>query len=276
MRIFATDMDGTFLTEAKTFDNKFYDLFELMKKNGDRFVVASGGQYQRLCTRFEPQIRNDIIYISENGALIRDGEIIIHKDVIPKESWKKMIGLLAPYDCMIVVCGVEHGYVLNRYAHFDDVIQKFYNNIEYVDSYDDINDDILKLSFYEPDGKGPEVQDDVAHHVPDNIYCVTSGFTWFDILAKSANKGEALKKVSVYLNVDRKNVYAFGDQMNDFELLRYAKNSYAVANAVDAIKAISKFEIPSNDDNGVVNELEKILMGQPSGCDDNLRKRDFT
>lgn len=259
MRIFATDMDGTFLTEAKTFDDKFYDLFELMKKNGDRFVVASGGQYQRLCMRFNHSIRNDIIYVSENGALIRDGEIIIHKDVIPAESWKKMIDLLAPYDCMIVVCGVEHGYVLRKFAHFDDVIRKFYNNIQYVESYDDIADEILKLSFYEPDGKGPEVQDEVAHKVPDDIYCVTSGFTWFDILAKTANKGEALKKVSVYLNVDRKNVYAFGDQMNDFEMLRYAKNSYAVANSVAAIKAICKFEIPSNDENGVVKELEKIL-----------------
>lgn len=260
MRIFATDMDGTFLTEAKTFDNKFYDLFELMKKNGDRFVVASGGQYQRLCTRFEPQIRNDIIYVSENGALIRDGEIIIHKDVINQDSCQKMLDLLTPYDCMLVVCGVEHGYVLKRFTHLDDVIKKFYNNIVYVDSYDDIKDDILKLSFYEPNGDGPKVQTDIQEHVPDDIYCVTSGFTWFDILAKTANKGEALKKVSVYLNVDRKNVYAFGDQLNDYEMLRYAKNSYAVANAVEPIKAISKFEIPSNDDNGVIKELEKILM----------------
>ncbi len=262
MRIFATDMDGTFLREDKTYDNKFLELFESLTAKGDRFVVASGGQYQRLCTRFPEEIRDQIMYISENGGLIYDGNKLIHENPIAHDSYKDMLELLKRFNCMIVVCGTKHAYIHKDYQHLDNVITKFYGDYVFVDNYDNIDDDIVKLAFYEENGKGPQVQKEIEREIPEDIYCVTSGFTWFDVLPKTTNKGEALKKISVYLNEDRSNIYAFGDQLNDFEMLRYAKYSYAVANAVPEIKAICKKEIESSEDGGVILELDRILNPQ--------------
>ena len=55
---------------------------------------------------------------------------------------------------------------------------------------------------------------------------------------------------------------AFGDQMNDYELLKHVKYSYAMSNAVDAIKEISYEVILSNEEQGVLQKIKEILEEQ--------------
>ena len=47
--------------------------------------------------------------------------------------------------------------------------------------------------------------------------------------------------------------------MNDAEMMRQARFSYAVANAVPEIRAMAAFEAPSNQENGVMQVLGKLL-----------------
>ena len=52
---------------------------------------------------------------------------------------------------------------------------------------------------------------------------------------------------------------AFGDQMNDYELLQQVKYGYAMENAVDPIKEIAYQVIDSNDNQGVIRKIKEIL-----------------
>ena len=52
---------------------------------------------------------------------------------------------------------------------------------------------------------------------------------------------------------------AFGDQMNDYELLQQVKYGYAMANAVQPIKDIAYEVIASNDEQGVIQKIKEIL-----------------
>ena len=47
--------------------------------------------------------------------------------------------------------------------------------------------------------------------------------------------------------------------MNDAPMMRQARCSYAVANAVPEIRSMAVFEAPSNEENGVMQVLEKML-----------------
>ena len=53
---------------------------------------------------------------------------------------------------------------------------------------------------------------------------------------------------------------AFGDQMNDYTLLKSVKYSYAMANAVLKIKEISYGIAPSNDEQGVLQVIKKEVF----------------
>ena len=52
-------------------------------------------------------------------------------------------------------------------------------------------------------------------------------------------------------------VAAFGDSPNDLEMLAAAGRSVAMANADPAVKATARLETESNDDDGVLNQLER-------------------
>lgn len=46
INVFATDMDGAFLTDANDYDRqRFTHVFEALQAQGKRFVAISGNQY---------------------------------------------------------------------------------------------------------------------------------------------------------------------------------------------------------------------------------------
>src|SRR5699024_335537 len=52
---------------------------------------------------------------------------------------------------------------------------------------------------------------------------------------------------------------AFGDQMNDYEMLQEVKYAYAMSNAVEPIKNIAYEVIGSNDEQAVLKKIHDIL-----------------
>lgn len=53
IKLIAVDMDGTFLSDQKTYNrDRFMAQYQHMKRQGIRFVVASGNQYYQLISFF--------------------------------------------------------------------------------------------------------------------------------------------------------------------------------------------------------------------------------
>ena len=61
MKLLATDMDGTFLRDDKSYSEEFNDLYKQMLKQDIQFVIASGNQYEALACKFDEEIKNDLI-----------------------------------------------------------------------------------------------------------------------------------------------------------------------------------------------------------------------
>lgn len=66
------------------------------------------------------------------------------------------------------------------------------------------------------------------------------GFTSFDVSMFNTNKGLGVTKILDYFSIDKNDAYAFGDGVNDIEMLENVENSYALDNAVKELKAVSK------------------------------------
>ena len=86
-----------------------------------------------------------------------------------------------------------------------------------------------------------------------------SGDTWLDIIPLEANKGLAVKELQESLNIRPEETIAFGDQLNDLEMLGRAYYSYAVGNAREEVKKAARFQADRNDRNGVLKVLKEIL-----------------
>ena len=52
---------------------------------------------------------------------------------------------------------------------------------------------------------------------------------------------------------------AFGDQLNDIEMLQQAYYSFAVANAREEVRKLARFQADSNKNDGVLKVLKQLL-----------------
>lgn len=94
IKVIATDLDGTFYHRDLSYDKvRFLRLYEEMKKQGIHFVVASGNQYFQLVSFFE-EMKNEITFVSENGAYIVDQGKEMFSVSIAKDTYDHIVSVL--------------------------------------------------------------------------------------------------------------------------------------------------------------------------------------
>lgn len=70
------------------------------------------------------------------------------------------------------------------------------------------------------------------------------GFTSFDLSSKEISKGSAVKQILDYYHIDESDAYAFGDGLNDVEMLKSVTNSYCMANGNELLKKEARYIAP--------------------------------
>ena len=267
IRLIASDMDGTLLDADGHVPDRFWPLLDRLQAAGIVFVPASGRQYQTLHAVFGS--RDGLVYIAENGTnIVQDGVSIAREPVIgsiiaPVVDWVRRAAADGA-DVGIVVCGARSAYVERADEGFLRHVRPYYAALEVVDDVRaaSADDDVLKLAVF---GLGqaetriaPAVR---ALGLPADV--VISGDNWVDIMRPGVNKGTALTRLQESLGIRREQTMAFGDFLNDAEMLEAAGQSYAVANAHPSIRALARYQAPSNVDEGVITSILDALPELP-------------
>ena len=113
---------------------------------------------------------------------------------------------------------------------------------------------------------------DRPHEIMDMVYVLErelgdvfsfmpSGNTWIDVTPRGISKATGLEALLGYYGIDRADVVAFGDSMNDYAMLRYVGHPYVMGNARYAVKQIAEKVVGTNVEHGVQNEMRAILEG---------------
>lgn len=84
-----------------------------------------------------------------------------------------------------------------------------------------------------------------------------------DVMPVGGSKANGIKALVNYLGQSMDHVYAFGDGLNDLEMLKLVKHSVAMGNAHDDVKKVAKYVTTHVDENGILNGLELVgLLGK--------------
>ena len=118
-------------------------------------------------------------------------------------------------------------------------------------------DIIAKIAIFIEEYRAEEVYDSLSG-IPETIAPVLSGDSWIDVANKSVSKGSAMEAIQQSLGVSREESMAFGDYLNDYDLLLSCGESYAMENAHPKLKGIAKHVTASNDEDGVMKILRQI------------------
>ena len=83
------------------------------------------------------------------------------------------------------------------------------------------------------------------------------------MIPKDYSKAEGIKRLIQELGISRENTYAFGDSMNDYEMLKYVEYGVAMGNADEEFKKQMKYVTEDYDKGGIYNALVRFgLIGK--------------
>lgn len=102
--------------------------------------------------------------------------------------------------------------------------------------------------------------------VPLKIYMVPESIFYYTIsgdaiiVHKSANKGDAVRKASRFFNIPLSQIAAFGDDINDIEMIKNVGTGIAMGNAVSELKNIADYITETNDNTGIATWINEYLL----------------
>ncbi|TDN91798.1 Cof-type HAD-IIB family hydrolase [Microbacterium sp. BK668] len=266
IRLIAVDMDGTLLDGDGRIPDGLWPLLDELDQRGILFAPASGRQLATLQRSFD-HWGDDIVYIAENGAYVVRGDDEIGTDALDEGFAASVVRRVRHlgergFDAGVVVCGKRSAYIERTDASFLAEAEKYYARLEVVDDLLQVGDQILKLAIYDfgeaEDSMAPELDD-----LRETHQVVVSGKHWIDVMNAGVNKGVALERLQAALGIDRAQTAAFGDYLNDLELLDAAGMSFAMSNAHPDVMARARYRAPSNVELGVLTTIRRLLDGDP-------------
>lgn len=94
--------------------------------------------------------------------------------------------------------------------------------------------------------------------IRDGTKNVEISYHYTEISAENINKWRAIEELGKILNISKEEIMAIGDNVNDIQMIENSKIGVAMDNSWDEIKLKADYITKSNDEDGVVEAIEKF------------------
>lgn len=257
IKLVSTDMDGTLLDSKKRLPADFKTW--VRNHQNIKTVIASGRQYYTLKKDFE-DIADDLIFVAENGALVFEKGEIIYKNVMKKQDVLNCLKIISDIKSATpILCGINGAYLVKADNETNKNAVMYYYRHEYVEDIEKIarEESIVKIAVFFSNCSAEE-SFGCFDGIGMGLKAVLSGDRWIDIANADVNKGNAVKSIQNQYGISKSQSMAFGDYLNDTELLMVCEESYCMANGHPELKRIAKHIADTNDNQGVMQILNTI------------------
>lgn len=262
IKLIASDIDGTLVPDGfNKLDAEYFDVIMKLKEQGIIFAAASGRQYKSISRLFDP-IKDDIIFIAENGAYVSCRGEDMSVSVMDRDIVHQLIhDIRSIPNCEISLSGKQFIYVESKDKDFLHLlIHEYKNEVKEVEDLTKVDEDFIKVSaFHHTDATGA-AGDIIIPKWEDSLEIVCAGDKWLDIMNYDVSKGEAIKKIQKQLNISKEETMVFGDNLNDIAMIEQAGESYAIGNAREEVKKAAKHVADTNVNHGVLKVLKTLLI----------------
>ena len=278
VKLIAFDLDGTLLDDDKHLPAENLAALQAAKEAGILLVPATG----RILKALPEELLSPGLFryfIFANGAEVYDLEEqkALHRARISPDLAVRlceyMDRLPVLYDCYRGERGYMTAWMYEAAPDFFETephILKLVKSLrlpvpELKENILAVNEPLEKLQmFFRPenmDERERQLQE-IPEHFPELI-ASSSLRNNIEINSAHAGKGNALRGLCEALGIDCRESVAFGDGLNDANMLRAAGRGCAMENAVPSLKESADVIVESNNDAGVGREIFRLLKSMP-------------
>jgi len=269
-KLVAIDCDNTLINSTGHIPEKNISVIQKLQKKGIKFVLVTG--------------RNDIYvkdYLNElgikapvigcNGASIRNlfDNTVYKLSFINREARQEVFSYCNKNNIPLKMFSINTFYSIKNDEEKNNInsilnlyTKQLSESLEYISlkSLDEAveNDELIKLVIVNDNpNKIEKIQCDLKKI--GNFEIVRSARNCLDIINKGVSKGNSLIEYANMLNISKKEIIAFGDSENDYQMLKIAGFSVAMGNGEECLKEIADMVTLTNNEAGVAYALIKIF-----------------
>ncbi|EJU07523.1 Cof-type HAD-IIB family hydrolase [Fusobacterium hwasookii] len=260
-KLVVCDMDGTLLTSNHRISDYTADIIKKIEDNGIKFMIATGRPYLD-ARHYRDSLELKSYLITSNGARAHDEDnnpIVVEN--IPKEYVKRLLAYNVGKD-------IHRNIYLNDdwiIEYEIDGLVEFHKESGYGFNIDDLNkyenEEVAKVFFL---GKNEDIENlekNMEKEFQNDLSITVSSPFCLEFMKKGVNKAETLKKVLKLLNIKPEEVIAFGDSMNDYEMLSLVGKPFIMGNGNKRLmEALPNVEVVgNNNEDGIGEKLQEIF-----------------
>lgn len=247
------DIDGTLLDHEKNLPSSTEQAIKLLKEKGHEIAIATGRSpfmFKELRKKLEIDT-----FVSINGQYVVIKDNVIYKNPLPTDALQKLTDVATLNEHPIVYMGTEN----------------MKTNVEYHPHIEESISGSLKFDhpMYEPDYfETQEIYQSLLFCTDKEEAPYIDRFKQFrfvrwhplstDVIPAGCSKAKGIELMINQLGYAPEQVYAFGDELNDIEMLQIVENSVAMGNAQEIVKKAAKHVTKDVHEDGIAHGLEAL------------------
>jgi len=252
IKMTVTDLDGTLFGADSVVSDRTKATLAKCRTAGIKIAYAtargSSAQYRMSDVPVDGQIRM-------NGAIAQTGEFIVYKCFVPHLSVRE---LLLACDSRGIKITVSHS-ISGRDIYFVNSHRFAAESHQILTDFAQFDKDCGKIYMV---GLTPDDEAFITNNLPSELYFLMArgdeGFGM--IMHKNATKAKATAALAAHWGISPDEIVAFGDDLNDLDLLDFVGIGVAMDNALDVVKAAADYVCCANTENGVAQWLEEHVL----------------
>lgn len=251
------DIDGTIYLYGKSVPDDTKEAIRKLRRNGHLAVICTG----RTKAMIFPEIYNagfDGI-IAGAGTYVEFEGKVLHEFNLPKDIIKEIIGVMKSNGIMAIPEGIDKLYFDGETMPEDYIpvynlyMREVGENVADIHDADEII--VSKIS-----GKVLKDGDEsvLYEKYGSKFNIVEHRHKYLEMIPEGYSKATGIERLIKELGIPLEHTYAFGDSMNDYEMLKYVKYGVAMGNADEDFKAEMSYVTEDYDKGGIYNALKRF------------------
>jgi len=264
IKLIVADIDGTLLNHEHCITHYTKQTVSQLIEAGYEFMLASGRHFEDVYL-ISKQLGIEAGVISSNGARVHDSSgRLVYEDYIPAHRVKTVLDISRGFevhrnvyqgDLWLVEEPHEALLAIHHLSGFEYQFQDFSEiDCQHIDNiyFNAPNDVLLKL------------EAELKKVLGKDLHITFTSAEYLEVMNMGVSKGHALDMVMQQKGLVAEQVMAFGDGLNDVELLQTAGHGVVMGNAIDRLKRVLP-EAPraqSNREEGLAHYLQTRLLDE--------------
>lgn len=255
-KILFFDIDGTLLNDEKKILTSTKDALQELQSNGHEIAIATGRNYTMAQTVIdELGLKN---YIVCNGAAGFFHDEQVYENLLDEADFERLLAVADKHQHQIIY---ETPYTLKRRDEFVNAeIQTAMKSVGFgVPEHDSDfyiqNKLVQALLFYRE-------EDQIIYE--NGVFPKFKFVRWHDsgvdILPRGGSKAKTILKLSADQGFQREDIIAFGDGLNDLEMISEVGTGVAMGNALETIKLRADKITANNNEDGIAIALKEMNL----------------